>query len=220
MLILDPAFNDDFLVFSVYGDDLEPRSKRISYENRAQKYNGLGFIDSGNATDQALFKIVQVCVSLSFCKVGGRIATNLFKKQRYWIMSKTMVLIFRCLLCLIVLPVSLSAAGETVSHEIYARLLAAHVIDGSVDYKGFAKDRTELKTYLNLLSRVDPNTLSENEAKAFYINLYNASTIELILTRYPDLSSIKDLGTFFQISMEKGHCQTQRKNRNIGLYRT
>jgi hypothetical protein len=31
---------------------------------------------------------------------------------------------------------------------------------------------------------------------AFLINAYNAFTVELILTRYPDLKSIKDLGSF------------------------
>ena len=32
---------------------------------------------------------------------------------------------------------------------------------------------------------------------AFLINAYNAFTVEMILTRYPDLKSIRDLGSFF-----------------------
>ena len=32
---------------------------------------------------------------------------------------------------------------------------------------------------------------------AFLINAYNAFTVELILTKYPELASIKDLGSAF-----------------------
>jgi hypothetical protein len=37
--------------------------------------------------------------------------------------------------------------------------------------------------------------LAKAERQAFLINAYNAFTVELILTRYPDLKSIKDLGS-------------------------
>jgi hypothetical protein len=38
---------------------------------------------------------------------------------------------------------------------------------------------------------------------AFLINAYNAWTVELILTKYPDLESIKDLGSVFQSPWKK-----------------
>jgi hypothetical protein len=38
---------------------------------------------------------------------------------------------------------------------------------------------------------------------AFLINAYNAFTVELILTRYPDLKSIKDLGSLLQTPWKK-----------------
>jgi hypothetical protein len=38
---------------------------------------------------------------------------------------------------------------------------------------------------------------------AFLINAYNAFTVELILTRYPDLKSIKDMGSFVQSAWRK-----------------
>ena len=38
---------------------------------------------------------------------------------------------------------------------------------------------------------------------AFLINAYNAFTVELILTRYPDLKSIKDLGSLLQSPWKK-----------------
>ncbi|MCP3945106.1 MAG: DUF547 domain-containing protein [Desulfobacteraceae bacterium] len=39
--------------------------------------------------------------------------------------------------------------------------------------------------------------LSPNQGFAFYINAYNAFTIKLILTKYPGINSIKEIGTFF-----------------------
>jgi hypothetical protein len=38
---------------------------------------------------------------------------------------------------------------------------------------------------------------------AFLINAYNAFTVELILTKYPDLKSIKELGSFVQSPWKK-----------------
>jgi len=38
---------------------------------------------------------------------------------------------------------------------------------------------------------------------AFLINAHNAFTVELILTRYPDVASIKDLGSLVQSPWKK-----------------
>ena len=67
-----------------------------------------------------------------------------------------------------------------------------------VAYAGFKTDRAALKAYLDRLSAVTPAAFagwSTAERQAFLINAYNAFTVELILTRYPDLKSIKDLGS-------------------------
>jgi Protein of unknown function, DUF547 len=68
-----------------------------------------------------------------------------------------------------------------------------------VDYAGFAKDRAELKKVLDALSAVPKaefDTWRREQRMAFLINAYNGFTVEAILTRYPDLKSIKDLGLF------------------------
>jgi hypothetical protein len=93
------------------------------------------------------------------------------------------------------------AAG--VDNTLYASLLNRHVKDGVVDYQGFKDDEATLDRYLNTLAAVDPESLSKNEQFAFYTNAYNAWTIKLILTRYPDVSSIKDLGSFFRSPWKK-----------------
>lgn len=68
-----------------------------------------------------------------------------------------------------------------------------------VDYAGFQGDRPALKKVLDSLSAVpmaEFDAWPAAQRMAFLINAYNAFTVELILTKYPDLKSIKDLGPF------------------------
>lgn len=84
---------------------------------------------------------------------------------------------------------------KPVSHDGWNNLLKKNVSgDGKVNYKGFIKDSVELNKYLKLLSDNPPdeNTWTENEQKAYWINAYNAFTVELIIRHYP-LKSIKDI---------------------------
>ena len=70
-----------------------------------------------------------------------------------------------------------------------------------VDYQGMAIARPALAEYLDHLAQIPRDqfdTWQKTEQLAFLINAYNAWTVELILTRYPDLKSIKDIGTLFQ----------------------
>ncbi len=85
-----------------------------------------------------------------------------------------------------------------VDHSDWTKLLQKHVNDkGFVDYKGFQKDRSKLDAYLKMLSEKDPNNnWSVQELLAFYINLYNASTVQLILDNYPT-KSIQDIDGAF-----------------------
>ena len=73
-------------------------------------------------------------------------------------------------------------------------LLKKHVNSkGNVNYAAFKKDEAALDAYLDQLQSnpVDRN-MSKNERLAYWINVYNAFTIKLILDNYP-LNSIKDL---------------------------
>jgi hypothetical protein len=96
-----------------------------------------------------------------------------------------------------------AAAGDTVDHGIYAELLAKYVRNGVVNYAGFKADEVRLDQYLKVLEQVDPEGLSRDEQFAFYINAYNAWTIKLILTGYPGVKSIKDLGSWLQSPWKK-----------------
>lgn len=98
-------------------------------------------------------------------------------------------------------PTALSA--DKVDHGLYADLLKAYVKNGVVDYKGFKKEEAKLDQYLSILEKTDTKALSRNEQFAFYINAYNAWTIKLILSAYPGLNSIKDLGSLFKSPWKK-----------------
>ena len=98
---------------------------------------------------------------------------------------------------------SVSTAGPAVDHSIYAELLSKHVNNGRVDYEGFKSEETKLDDYLKILESVDSKSLSVDEQFAFYANAYNAWTIKLILSGYPEVKSIKDLGNLFKSPWKK-----------------
>ncbi|MBU1003241.1 MAG: DUF547 domain-containing protein [Proteobacteria bacterium] len=88
-------------------------------------------------------------------------------------------------------------ADDGVDSDIYKGLLAAYVgSGGEVDYQGLKLREAELDAYLDVLRATDPQTLSHNARFAFWINVYNAFTLKLILTDYPGISSINDIGGF------------------------
>lgn len=94
----------------------------------------------------------------------------------------------------------------------YAALLRDTVVyhsDGvasEVDYAALKPRRDQLKQVLERLSAVSEDTYdewTEAEQLAFLINAYNAYTLELILTAYPDLESIRELGSLFRSPWKK-----------------
>lgn len=85
-------------------------------------------------------------------------------------------------------------SAVSLDHTPWDILLKKYVdAHGNVDYAGFKKDTVLLDNYLDYLAE-NPiaNTAEKEERLAYYINLYNAGTVHLILEHYP-LKSIKDL---------------------------
>ncbi|MEM6644416.1 MAG: DUF547 domain-containing protein [Bacteroidota bacterium] len=94
-----------------------------------------------------------------------------------------------------------STVGQkTVDHTLFDELLQEYVDEeGLVDYQGLKKDRNRLKKYLSILSQNPPaDSWTESQQLTFWINAYNAYTLDLILEHYP-VSSIKDLGSTIKI---------------------
>jgi hypothetical protein len=111
----------------------------------------------------------------------------------------------RILIAIAAFLVAANAFALDHSHRAWDDLLKKHVKyvqNGNasrVDYAGFAKDHAQLKAVLDDYSKVtraEFDSWSKPQQQAFLINAYNAFTVELILTRYPDLKSIRDLGSF------------------------
>jgi hypothetical protein len=91
------------------------------------------------------------------------------------------------LLTLFVLPVFIALAQPTDLHNEWDKLLRRHVTpNGKVGYDGFKKDISFLDAYLTKMSQNEPQAgWSDNAVKAYWMNLYNAATIKLVLTKYP-----------------------------------
>jgi len=109
------------------------------------------------------------------------------------------------LLVVLSLPAAVAGAGigQTLNHGRWTDLLQMYVHNGVVDYGGFKVEESKLDRYLDVLATTDPNRLSHDEQFAFFINAYNAWTIKLILTAWPDVQSIKDLGGFLKTPWQK-----------------
>jgi hypothetical protein len=83
---------------------------------------------------------------------------------------------------------------QVFDHSLWNQLLQKHVSDqGNVNYKGFRADRSRFSSYLRSLSENPPqNSWSKDETLAYWMNVYNAFTVKLILDNYPT-NSIKDI---------------------------
>lgn len=79
-------------------------------------------------------------------------------------------------------------------HATWDTLLQTYVnSDGMVDYKGLKKESIPLHAYLNELAAHPPQkNWSKAKKLAYYINMYNAYTVALIIREYP-IASIKDI---------------------------
>lgn len=103
-------------------------------------------------------------------------------------------------------------AGFDHGHAAWDALVKRHVRwlpdhkQSRVDYAAFASDRAALQQVLGAYSAVTRagfDGWTKPQQMAFLINAYNAFTVELVLGKYPDLKSIKDLGSFVQSPWKK-----------------
>jgi hypothetical protein len=86
----------------------------------------------------------------------------------------------------------------SVDHTAWDRLLRTYVLsepDGINRFaygKVTAADRAALDAYIATLSRTAVSQLNRAEQRAFWINLYNALTVQVVLAHYP-VDSIRDI---------------------------
>ncbi len=87
-----------------------------------------------------------------------------------------------------------------VNHDPWDRFLRKYVVAphpsgvNRVRYASVApEDRKGLEKYLRDLEEVEVARLARDEQKAYWINLYNALTVSVVLSHYP-VKSIRDIG--------------------------
>jgi hypothetical protein len=87
---------------------------------------------------------------------------------------------------------------ESINHSLWGNLLSRHVRKSNrgvnlVDYRGFsAADRTMLADYIAILTGVSISQFNRDQQLAYWINLYNALTVQVVLDHYP-VDSIRDI---------------------------
>lgn len=124
-------------------------------------------------------------------------------------MYRTATATFALVLLSLLLP---AQPVEAVDHSTFNELLIDYVDGGYFDYREFVNnpgDVKKLNQYRQRLSRVEADDLSRDEALAYWMNLYNASTVHLIAKNYP-VDSIKNLGGWVQSVFDKKFIPTQR----------
>ena len=93
------------------------------------------------------------------------------------------------------------AGTEPISHQLWNQVLMKYVdFSGDVNYQGLKENPKILLDYLALLRSNRPNEelWNKKERLAYWINLYNAFTLKLIIDHYP-LESIRDIGSYVQM---------------------
>ena len=93
------------------------------------------------------------------------------------------------------------SSAAVIDHSAWQGLLDTYLVSDDpagvnlFDYaalKANDADRKALSGYLKYLAGIDPRSYNRNEQMAYWINLYNALTIFVIVPRYP-VDSIKDI---------------------------
>ncbi|MFK7963340.1 MAG: DUF547 domain-containing protein [Burkholderiaceae bacterium] len=143
-----------------------------------------------------------------------------FLRQTMTVAALTLALVFG------LFQTSAKAANGAFDHgyPAFTELLGKYVAWNAkgtataVDYAGFKKDRAALGKVLARMSAVTQtqfDSFSRDEQLVFLINAYNAFTVELILTEYPDLDSIKDLGSLFSSPWSKDFFELLGEKRTL-----
>ncbi|MEQ9188758.1 MAG: DUF547 domain-containing protein [Cryomorphaceae bacterium] len=85
--------------------------------------------------------------------------------------------------------------SRPIKHDLFTEILQEYVdSNGMVDYGRLQQDSAKFNVYLDLLSENHPNDKhwTKSEQLAYWINAYNAFTLQLIVRNYP-ITSIKDI---------------------------
>ena len=103
-------------------------------------------------------------------------------------MKKSIYTIFTIIFAAILISfIEKSQEDATTIHDEYNQLLTRYVSkEGIVNYKEFKNEQQKLTQYIAKLKNTPPqDSWTSNEQLAYWINLYNSLTINLLLKNYP-----------------------------------
>ncbi len=97
--------------------------------------------------------------------------------------------------------VSNENSTQVIDHSAWQNILDHNLVtEGENHLFRYAsisdKDKQTLNQYLQSLAKLDPRQLNRQEQFAYWVNLYNALTVKLIIDNYP-IESITKLGGLF-----------------------
>lgn len=92
--------------------------------------------------------------------------------------------------------------APSFDHSLFDALLHAHVKNGLVDYAAF-KGNADFARYLASLKSADLKSYEEAERIAFWLNVYNAYTIQLVASR-GETESIRNINKALGVFRLKG----------------
>jgi hypothetical protein len=101
---------------------------------------------------------------------------------------------------------TLDRVAPGIDESRWDALLRQHVSHGLVDYAAF-RNNPAFTQYLASLNGVDPSKYEEPERIAFWLNVYNAFTVELVASR-GETQSIRDIDKTFGVLSLKGPWST------------
>lgn len=89
----------------------------------------------------------------------------------------------------------------TISHQTWQDILDTYLMtEGENTLFAYNKvslsDKNRLTAYLEQLASLDPRSYSKAEQYAYWVNFYNALTVNIVIDNYP-ITSITKLGGFF-----------------------
>ncbi|OED40805.1 hypothetical protein ACH42_15665 [Endozoicomonas sp. (ex Bugula neritina AB1)] len=94
-----------------------------------------------------------------------------------------------------------NSSKKVINHESWQSILNDYLLvqayGSSFKYGKISKDDDKkLDDYIRQMTSIDPRQYNKAEQKAYWINLYNALTVDLIIENYP-VQSITKIGSWF-----------------------
>lgn len=87
-----------------------------------------------------------------------------------------------------------------VDHTLWQEILNEYLNDQDpsgvnlFDYAGVSEqDKGKLDSYLEYLQSIDPRQLNKSEQLAFWINIYNSTTVQIVTEQIDEIDSIRDI---------------------------